>query len=338
MSGRVTRVLQTLGTPTVYLSLIALVLSLAVPLLFSSYIVHIFVLVFITGIGAVAWNIIGGYGGQFSLGNAVFYGIGAYTTAVLVTDHGMSIFLAIGVGMILSVIAAVIVGLPTFTLSGHYFALATIAVVEGMFFLADYFDEITGGAQGFTVTTPPWLSKLMIDKTLTFYLFLTFFVFAILISVWVRYSKLGYYLLAIREDQDAASALGVDTRRYKVYGFALSAAMTAFAGSMHAVYVTFLSPGGAFSLDLSILYALIALIGGMGTIAGPVVGTFLMVPIQQYVTTSLGGSIGALSYMGYGALLIVMIIYAPEGIVNRFSFVGRKVNEIFPEVTFDAED
>ncbi|WP_251328473.1 branched-chain amino acid ABC transporter permease [Haloplanus pelagicus] len=337
-TGLVSRIVRTVGTPKVYLSLVVLLLSLAIPVTFSSYISHIFILVFITGIGAVAWNIIGGFGGQFSLGNAVFYGLGAYSTAILVTDYGTGVIVATAVGVFLSVLAAVIIGFPTFKLSGHYFALATIAVVEGLFYLARFFGDLTGGSQGFTFIAPPWLSSLMLDKVAAFYIFLSFFVLAILISVWVRYSRLGYYLLAIREDQDAASALGVNTTRYKIYGFVLSAAMTAFAGSMHAAYTTFLSPGAAFSLDLSILYALIALVGGLGTIAGPIVGTLFMVPIQQYVTTVLGGNLGSLAYVGYGLLLILVIIYAPEGIVNRLSAVGGWITDVFPEVSPDAED
>lgn len=337
-SSRVTALLGNIGRVEVYVPLVVLLLALTLPFVASSYILHIFLLVFITGIGAIAWNIIGGFGGQFSLGNAVFYGLGAYATAILVTDHGVSVFIAVAVGIFLAVLTAVIVGLPTFELTGHYFALATIAVVEGMFFLSRYFDDLTGGAQGYTVLTEPWLAKLMVNKAATFYLFLAFFVIAILISVWVRYSKLGYYLLAIREDQDAASALGVNTTKYKLYGFVLSAGMTAFAGSMHAVYNTFLFPGASFSLDLSILYALIALIGGMGTIAGPIVGTVFMVSIQQYVTTVIGGDIGALAYVGYGALLILVIIFAPEGLVNRLSFVGSKIKQVLPDVSPNAED
>lgn len=338
LSSRMWALLGNVGRVEVYLPLAGLLLALAVPLFVSSYIIHIFLLMFITGIGAIAWNIIGGFGGQFSLGNAVFYGLGAYSTAILVTDHQINIAFAVIVGILLAVLTAVIVGLPTFELTGHYFALATIAVVEGMFYLSRYFDDLTGGSQGYTVLAEPWLAKLMVDKSATFYIFLTFFVIAILISVWVRYSKLGYYLLAIREDQDAAAALGVNTTKYKLYGFVLSAGMTAFAGSMHAVYNTFLFPGAAFSLNLSILYALIALIGGMGTIAGPIVGTVFMVSIQQYVTTVIGGDVGALAYVGYGVLLIAMIIFAPEGLVNRLSFVGTWLKDVFPEVGTNAED
>lgn len=337
-SGIGSRALSAVGKPTVYLSLLVLLASLTLPFLLSNYILHIFILVFITGIGAVAWNVIGGFGGQFSLGNAVFYGFGAYSVAILVSDYNQSFFLAVAVGVLISVIAAIIVGYPTFTLSGHYFALATIAVVEGMLYLARFFSDVTGGAIGKSVRANDWLADLMGDKMLAFYIFLALFVVSVLITVWVRYSKLGYYLLAIREDQDAAAALGVNTTRYKIYGYVLSAAMTAIAGSLYAIYGTYISPASAFSLDLSILYALIALIGGMGTIAGPIVGTLFMVPIQQYVTTVLGGNVGSLAYVGYGVLLILVIIYAPEGLVNRLSFVGRWINDVFPEVTDDADD
>ncbi|MFD1600203.1 branched-chain amino acid ABC transporter permease [Halobellus rarus] len=329
IAGKITKAV---GKPSGYLSLLVFLVALALPLFATNYILHILILVFITGIGAIAWNIIGGYGGQFALGNAVFYGFGAYSVALLVNNYGQSFFVALAVGIILSVLLAVLVGYPTFTLSGHYFALATIAVVEGMLYLVLFFGDFTGGAIGQSVTPASWLADLVGNRVIAFYIFFAIFGLCILISTWVRYSKLGYYLLAIREDQDAAAALGVNTTRYKIYGFALSAAMTALAGGMYAVYGTYVSPSGAFSLDLSIQYALITLIGGMGTIIGPIVGTLFMVPIQQYVTTVLGGNLGSLAYIGYGVILIVVIIYAPEGLVTRLSFVREWIDNTLPEV------
>ena len=332
------KIIKTVGKPSGYLSLLVLLVALSLPLFATNYILHILILVFITGVGAIAWNIIGGYGGQFALGNAVFYGFGAYSVALLINNYGQSFFVALAVGIILSVLVAVLVGYPTFTLSGHYFALATIAVVEGMLYLVLFFGDFTGGAIGQSVTPAPWLADIVGNRVIAFYIFFGIFVLSILVSTWVRYSKLGYYLLAIREDQDAAAALGVNTTRYKIYGFALSAAMTALAGGMYAIYGTYVSPSGAFSLDLSIQYALITLIGGMGTIVGPIVGTLFMVPIQQYVTTVLGGNLGSLAYIGYGVVLIVVIIYAPEGLVTRLSFVRAWIDNTLPEVKSDAED
>ncbi len=328
------RLANTLGQPSAYLPLLFGVALLVVPFLgLPQFILHVFITVFITGTAAVAWNIIGGFGGQFSLGNAVFLGIGAYSTAILMIDYGQSALVGILVGVVLCVITAVVIGYPTLQLEGHYFALATIAIIEIMRYLARYFSDITGGSQGMSVyAMPGWANLMFTSKSVYYFICLGVFASAVLVSVLVRYSRVGYYLLAIREDEDAAAAIAVNTIRYKIYGFVLSAVLTGLAGGLYAVYIQFLSPTGVFSLNQSILYALIVLIGGLGTIAGPVIGSFLMVSLQTYVTTVLGGNVGALSYMAYGVLLILLIIYAPEGIVNELRFVSDRILKTAPEV------
>jgi len=295
---------------------------------------------FITGTGAIAWNIIGGFGGQFSLGNAMFLGIGGYSTAILLVDYGQSAWLGIAVGVVLAVVLAVVVGYPVFKLSGHYFALATIAIVEGLWYLSLYFRELTRGSSGFSVIADEGFSTLVFSsREPYFYLSYLLFLVALGVSIKVRYSRIGYYLLAIRENQDAAEAIGIDTSKYKLYGFVVSAVLTAVAGGIYAVYISFLYPDSMFSLDQSLLYALIALIGGTGTIAGPVIGTVLLVPLEQYATTVLGGDFGALSYVGYGVALILFIMYAPTGLVDRLSFVSEYVEDVAPTFSFgDSED
>lgn len=333
-ASRGQRLANVLGRPSAYLPLLFGIALLLVPFLgLPEFVLHVFITVFITGTAAVAWNIIGGFGGQFSLGNAVFLGIGAYSTAILMIDYGQSAFVGIAVGILLCVVAAVVIGYPTLQLEGHYFALATIAVIEIMRYLARYFSDLTGGSQGMSVyAMPGWANLMFTSKNVYYFICFGVFALAVLVSVLVRYSRVGYYLLAIREDEDAAAAIAVDTTRYKLYGFVLSAVLTGLAGGLYAVYIQFLSPSGMFSLNQSILYALIVLIGGLGTISGPIVGTFLMVSLQTYVTTVIGGSAGALSYMGYGVLLILLIMYAPEGIVNRLDFITEKIRNSAPEV------
>jgi len=292
---------------------------------------HILILVFLTGTGAVGWNIIGGFGGQFSLGNAMFFGVGGYTTAILLVDHGVSGWVGMAVGVLLAVALAVAVGYPSFLLSGHYFALATIAVVEGLWFLSLYFDGLTGGSRGYSVAVEPSLASMTFGSRASyFYLAYALFLAAVLVSIRIRNSKLGYYLLAIRENQDAAQSLGIDATKYKMYGFVVSAVLTAMAGSLYAVYLQFLFPEGMFSLDESIVYALTALVGGLGTVAGPILGTFLIVPLEQYVTTVLGARTGALSYVGYGLVLILVIMYAPGGLVSQVGGVTDRIEAAFP--------
>lgn len=327
-----------IGEPRIYLPTLLGVLVLFAPLVLPGFFVHILIMMFITGTGAIAWNIIGGFGGQFSLGNAIFLGIGGYTTGILLVDYGITPFAGIIVGVILAVIAAIAIGLPAFKLSGHYFALATIAVLEGFWFLSVYFRDLTGGSTGFSVTGETGWAMLLFDsREPYFYITYILFLAAILVSIAVRYSRLGYYLLALRENQDAAEAVGINTARVKLHGFVISAILTAIAGGFYAVYINFLYPDSMFSIDESILYALIVLIGGIGTIAGPIIGAALMVPLEEYTTAVLGGQFGALSYVGYGIALILFIIYAPEGLVDRLQGVGEWIEETAPTFGTDEE-
>lgn len=326
-----------IGEPRMYLPTLLALLVLVAPLVLPGFYVHIMIVMFITGTGAVAWNIIGGFGGQFSLGNAMFLGIGGYTTGILLVDYGVTPFVGIVVGVVLAVVAAVMVGLPAFKLSGHYFALATIAVLEGLWFLSVYLRDLTGGSTGFSVTGEAgWTMLLFNTREPYFYLTYLLFLSAVFVSVLIRYSRLGYFLLALRENQDAAEAVGINTARVKLYGFVISAILTAVAGGFYAVYINFLYPDSMFSIDESILYALIVLIGGIGTIVGPILGTVLLVPLEEYTTAVLGGQFGALSYVGYGVLLILFIIYAPEGLVDRLEGVGKRIEETAP--TFGGDD
>ena len=327
------------GEPKVYLSIALAAAVLLVPFVAPGFYVHVFILMFITGTGAVGWNIIGGFGGQFSLGNAVFLGIGGYTTGILMADYGITPWIGIPVGVLLAVVAAIAIGYPAFKTSGHYFALATIAVLEGFWFLSVYLRDLTGGSTGLSVTGEEgWTMLLFGSREPYFYLTYGLFLGAIVVMILVRYSRIGYYLLAIRENQNAAEAVGIDTAKYKLYGFIISAILTAIAGGFYAVYINFLYPDSMFSIDESILYALIVLIGGIGTIAGPILGTVLMVPLEEYTTAVLGGRYGALSYVGYGVVLILFIIYAPDGLVERLRFIGERIENIAPTFSFGNND
>ena len=211
-SRRLSEYVDRIGEPRVYLPTLLAVLVLFVPFVTSGFIVHIFILMFITGTGAIGWNIIGGFGGQFSLGNAMFLGIGGYTTGVLLVDHGITPWVGIPIGTLLAAIAAIAIGYPAFKLSGHYFALATIAVLEGLWFLSVYFSDLTGGSTGYSVTGDGGAAMLLFgSREPYFYLTYVLFLGALLVSILVRYSRLGYHLLAIRENQDAAESIGIDT-------------------------------------------------------------------------------------------------------------------------------
>ncbi len=196
------------------------------------------------------------------------------------------------------------------------------------------------GERGFslvpaTVTGEPLLNLSQVQY---YHLALVFMVVALLISAYVRYSKLGYYLMAISDDQTAASSLGINVPRYKMYGWLVTAVLTGVAGALYTSYVQYLAPNYMFSVTQSVLYAITPVIGGAGTILGPVVGTFLIYPLQHIAITEFGGAYGAVTYMVYGALLIILIVYAPEGLLPKVAFAGRWIEDRAPSVLGDDEE
>lgn len=326
--------LDDLRNPRGYLTVLAFIAATQLPRFIPSEYVHMLVLTFIIGMAAIAWNIIGGFGGQFSLGNAMFFGIGAYAFAILLVRFQLGFVPAVLIALAVALLAALIVGYPSFQLTGHYFALATITVVEGLRFLTRFFNEFTGGAQGFSLVPALVRGVEVLDmgRYMYYLIALSLFMLAFIISVWVRRGKVGYYLMALRDDQLAAASLGINVARFKMLGWVVTALLTGVAGVMYAIYTQFLSPGYAFSITQSVLYAVIPIIGGIGTLAGPVIGTFLMVPLEHIAQTQYGGTYGAVTYVVYGILLILLIIYAPEGLRPKLKTITDPVARALPTV------
>jgi branched-chain amino acid transport system permease protein len=320
--------------PRGYLTVLAFILATQLPQFIPGEYVHMLILTFIIGMAAVAWNIIGGFGGQFSLGNSMFFGISGYTLGILLVRFEFGFVPAVVVALGLSLVAALIVGYPSFQLTGHYFALATITIVEGLRFLVRYFNEFTGGAQGYSLIPALVRGVTVLDYGRNAYYLaaLTLFMFAFIVSVWVRRSKVGYYLMALRDDQLAAASLGINVARFKMIGWLVTALLTGVAGVMYATYIQFLSPGFSFSITQSVLYAVIPIIGGIGTLAGPVIGTFLMVPLEHIAQTQYGGTYGAITYVVYGVLLILLIIYAPEGLRPKLKAIADPIAKVLPTI------
>lgn len=321
-----------LRQPRGYLTLLVLLVASQLPRFIPSEYVHMLILTYIIGVAAIAWNIIGGFGGQFSLGNAVFFGVSGYALGIMMVQFEFGFVPAALIAISLSLVTALIIGYPSFQLTGHYFALATITVVEGMRFLVRYFNDFTGGAQGYSLV--PALTRgvtvLNLGRNTYYLIALGLFMFAFLVSVWVRRSKVGYYLMALRDDQLAASSLGINVSRFKMIGWLITAGLTGLAGVMYGVYVQFLSPGYSFSITQSVLYAVIPIIGGIGTLAGPVIGTLLMVPLEHISQTEFGGTYGAITYVVYGIILILLIIYAPEGLRPKLKIVADPIANALP--------
>lgn len=285
---------------------------------------HLIILICVYGALAQAWNILAGFAGQISLGNAFFFGLGAYTSSYLLTAHGVTPWLGGLIGIGVAVVFALIIGYPVFRLGGHYFAIATIAIGEIALVIANNLDLI-GGATGISLplvrdpaTRRPIDSWLMLQfnssKLPYVYLALALFGLITLVALLTERSRLGYYLRAIKNDQIAAAALGVPVTRYKLIAIAISAGATALVGTFYAQYLLFIDPETTLSLSLSILIALVAILGGAGNVWGPLLGAVVLIPLAEYTRTQLGGSGRALDLVIYGLLIMLIAVFQPSGL------------------------
>lgn len=267
---------------------------------------------------AVAWNIIAGFGGQFSLGHGVFFAVGAYTTARFFLDWQISPWLGILPGAIACAVLGPLIFLPTFRLKGSFFAIATLAFNEVALVFANYMESVTGGPRGLQVPFRAGFANMIFTNpnayaVLTF----AFMALAVGITVVLMRSRLGYYLLAVREDEDAARAAGISVTKVKLHATALSAGLTALGGGLFAMYVRTIDPLTLFSLpDIGVKFALLTLIGGMGTVIGPVLGAFLIVPLESYFRASLGGAGSGVHLILLGVVMLLAVLFMRRGIAG----------------------
>lgn len=312
----------------------------------STYGLHIMVLIFINVIVGSAWNILGGYTGQYSVGHAAYFGVGAYAVMMLLQYRQIAPWWGVWVGAALALAVAIVIGSICFRLRGPYFVLASIAVAE-IFRVSALNLKVTNGAEGILVTEIPplviagrqitdWYSKVPF-----YYTGLTFALLIILVTYVVRQSKLGYFFQAVREDQDAAHSLGISLTYYKNFALGISAVFTALAGSLFAVYVGFIDPTTVLALDMSVQIVMVCIIGGIGTIFGPVVGALVLVPLAEALRSNMItdglvkiGVVGEETPTGaflrenlshahiliYGILVVVVMLFMPQGILG---FVHR---------------
>jgi branched-chain amino acid transport system permease protein len=272
-----------------------------------------------------AWNIVGGFAGQLSLGHAAFFGIGAYTSTLMFINLGVSPWIGMAAGAVLATVVAGGIGYPSFRLRGPFFTLVTIAFAEVLRILTLYAHDFTKGSIGISVPFRPAVGNF-IFRQISAYVFvaLAFLALTVLVSLWIESSRLGYYLAAIREDEDAAQALGIDAARYKLVAVLVSAFFTALGGTFYAQYIFYIEPFQTFSLDFSVLLAMMAIIGGLGTVWGPVAGAFLVTPLQEFLQAHLGGEFQGLHLVIYGTALILVVILLPQGIVPTIAGWGRR--------------
>jgi len=302
--------------PAVIFFALAAVAPLAVR---DAFLLDGLILILLWGAAAAAWNVAGGYAGQVSLGHAAFFGLGAYAAALLGTRWEISPWIGLLVGAALATAVGFLIGFLSNRLRGPYFVLATIAFSQVLLVVASRWRGFTAGSEGIPVPFRPGFWTLGIsDKRVWVYLILVLAVAVYLIELYLERSRRGYQLAAVREDEDAALSLGVPARWLKVAAVTASAALTAVCGALWSQYVGFVDPFYVFSVDLSVRFALAAVIGGIGTALGPFLGAALVTVLETYLRGQFGG-IGAglvgIYLIIYGVALIVIMRFAPQGVV-----------------------
>ena len=286
----------------------------------DQFVYHIFITICIFAGLSTAWNIVGGYAGQLSLGHAIFYGIGAYV-GIILTNMGISPWLGMFAGAGIAAVVAVVISYPCFRLHGPFFALATIALLEVFRVLALHFREITGGATGMMIPlNVGWQWMVFRERLPALIIAFGMMCFILAVAWWIRSHRLGFQLVATRERESAARAAGVATVKVRLIAVAISAALTAMMGTFHGMYLTFIEPESAFSLAFSIQIAMFALIGGLGSVFGPLLGAVLLVPITEFARGALGAEAIGLHGFVYGAVLVLVVIFMPNGIMG---LIGR---------------
>jgi branched-chain amino acid transport system permease protein len=321
-------------------ALLVLALALFPVVVTKTYPIGMGVLLFLAVLQGSAWNVLGGYAGQYSVGHAAFFGVGAYTAVMLAERLHVPPWFGLPAAMAAAVLVGLVVGSITFRLRGPYFVLGSIAVAEIIRLAALHFRSFTRGAEGFVVSAAPKLHLLGLEvsfasKRSFYWLTLALAVGAVLVSRAVLRSRLGYLLQAIREDQDAASSLGIRVAWNKNLALAVSAALTGLAGAVFVGYSRFIDPNTAFSLlDVSLQMVLICILGGIGTVEGPIIGAVLLIPILEVLRNPRGlvtlgllpSDSGLVAFVGRwlspahqlvdGIIMVLLILFAPAGVAG----------------------
>jgi branched-chain amino acid transport system permease protein len=326
-------------SPRRLLQLAFLVLILVYPFLVGDSAVYqrLGALVLLAAIGASAWNIVGGYAGQVSVGHAVFFGIGAYASVTAFAHAGLPPILGAPVGMLLSVVLAAVIGVPTLRLSGHYFSMATIAVGELVRVLSST-SEWLGGAQG--LGGPP-MPRTVFDLSFLsalpyYYIFLAVLAGVLGLTWWIERGRMGFYLRAIKDSERAARSLGVSAGRYKLYAYMLSAAFTSLAGSLYLCMFGFVDPESGFGILISVKMLVMAALGGAGQLFGPLVGALILVPLEETSNSLLGGQGAGITFVVYGAIIVIIARFLPNGLLSLFERRPTAPTQAEPAATTPA--
>jgi branched-chain amino acid transport system permease protein len=262
---------------------------------------------------AQGWNIIGGYAGYASFGNSVFYGLGSYGVAIAMVQWHLPFGVGMVFGVLLAIVFAVLLGIPVLRLKGHYFAIATLALSQVMTAIVS---NVQLAGQNIGLVLPP-----LNNDPLFYELSLGLLVIATLTIFWLTRSRFGFGLIAIRENEEGAAVMGVNTTLYKVIAFTLSGIFSALAGGIHAYWITFLDPDSAFDISLNVKMIIMAVFGGPGTIFGPIVGAFSLSAISEFLSSEVTSIAG----LFFGLVIVAAVVIMPRGLADmmrRFRKTG----------------
>lgn len=315
------------------------VLAGLVPLLVKdAYLLHVATLILLYAYLGCAWNLLGGFAGQLSLGHAVFFGFGAYVSTLLQLERGVNPWIGLVVAGAFGAGLSWLIGFPCFRLRGPYYTLTTIAFAEltriGVMNTSTVFGWHVNGARGLLLPTlgDAPLRFQSLYKAYYYAVILGLLLFLLCVSLWLRKGRTGHYWIALREDEEAAASLGVNVRKAKLAAAALSGAFTAMGGVFYAQFVLFVDPSRVLGVDMSVECAVVALVGGAGTLWGPVFGALLLRPLTEWLQWTSGSSFRGLHLLLYGAMLIIVVIRFPQGLVGHWRWWRRRKTQAIEEV------
>ncbi|MGB7478923.1 MAG: branched-chain amino acid ABC transporter permease [Burkholderiaceae bacterium] len=288
----------------VVLIVAAVVLLAALPWFGSDVLVQFGINALLLAVLAQGWNIIGGYAGYASFGNSVFYGLGSYGVAIAMVQWNLPFGVGMAFGVLLAVLFALLLGLPVLRLRGHYFAIATLALSQVM---AAIVSNVGIAGQNIGLVLPP-----LNNDRLFYELSLLLLVVTTLTVWWLTRSRFGFGLIAIRENEEGAAVMGVNTTLYKVLAFALSGVFSALAGGIHAYWITFLDPESAFDISLNVKMIIMAVFGGAGTVLGPVVGALSLSAVSEL----LASEVTSIAGLFFGLVIVAAVVLMPRGLAD----------------------
>ncbi|MGZ3535526.1 MAG: branched-chain amino acid ABC transporter permease [Thermodesulfobacteriota bacterium] len=319
--------MQNISLKQIWSGVIAFILVIIFPLLVTNtFAQHVMILFFMFGMMGVAWNIMGGYAGMFSFGQVAFFGIGAYTSSFLLIAYHVNPWIGLVIGGLVAALVGAAIGYPCSNLRGHYFAIASIAFGE---IVRTHFNnwKLIGAAEGLSL---PMMSEgfknfmFHSSKLPYYYIMFAFLLISLMVCYLISTSKMGYYFRAIKESHDVAKVLGINVVWYRLVAIMASAFLTAMAGTFYAQYVLYIDPESVMLLPISIQIVLISMLGGAGSVMGPVVGAVILIPISEFTRVWLGHKGTGVDMLIYGFLITLISVYQPKGVWGLFTNMGKK--------------